>query len=87
MTKKDLIKKILELGKELEKADGFDAIMIVNDMEIEVDNYIKQLPIQNVVQQSEQFISLIRELIDVGIIDEDDIEVETWVNNYLKEIN
>ena len=54
MTKKDLIKKILELGKELEKADGFDAIMIVNDMEIEVDNYIKQLPIQNVVQQSEQ---------------------------------
>jgi len=56
-------------------------------MEIEVDNYIKQLPIQNVVQQSEQFISLIRELIDVGIIDEDDIEVETWVNNYLKEIN
>jgi len=56
MTKKDLIKKILELGKELEKADGFDAIMIVNDMEIEVDNYIKQLPIQNVVQQSEQLV-------------------------------
>jgi formate dehydrogenase maturation protein FdhE len=56
MTKKDLIKKILELGKELEKADGFDAIMIVNDMEIEVDNYIKQLPTQNVVQQSEQLV-------------------------------
>ena len=45
------------------------------------------LRIHNVVGRSEQFISLIRELIDVGIIDEDDIEVETWVNNYLKEIN
>jgi hypothetical protein len=69
MTKKDLIKKILELGKELEKADGFDAIMIVNDMEIEVDNYIKQLPIQNVVQQSEQlkaFLSVIIEEFDSG---------------------
>jgi len=54
MTKKDLIKKILELGKELEKANGFDAVMIVNDMEIEVDNYTKQLPIHNVVEQSEQ---------------------------------
>ena len=53
MTKKDLIKKILELGKELEKANGFDAVMIINDMEIEVDNYTKQLPIHNVVQQSE----------------------------------
>lgn len=56
MTKKDLIKKILELGKELEKANGFDAVMIINDMEIEVDNYTKQLPIQNVVQQSEQLV-------------------------------
>ena len=43
ISKKDLIKKILELGKELEKANGFDALMIINDMEIEVDNYTKQL--------------------------------------------
>lgn len=42
MTKKDLIKKILELGKELEKASGFNAAMIVNDMEIEIDNYTKK---------------------------------------------
>ena len=54
MTKKDLIKKILELGKELEKANGFDAVMIINDMEIEVDNYTKQLTIPAVVGQSEQ---------------------------------
>jgi len=43
ISKKDLIKKILELGKELEKANGFDALTIINDMEIEVDNYTKQL--------------------------------------------
>lgn len=43
------------------------------------------LRIHDVAGQSEQLISLIRELIDVGIIDEDDIEVETWVKNYLKE--
>lgn len=49
MTKKNLIRKILELGKELEEANGFDAVMIINDMEIEVDKYIKQLPIHNVV--------------------------------------
>lgn len=54
MTKKDLIKKILELGKELEKANGFDAIMIINDMEIEIDNYTKQLPMHDVGGQSEQ---------------------------------
>ena len=69
MTKKDLIKKILELGKKLEKAKRFDAILIINDMEIEVDNYIKQLPIQNVVQQSEQlkaFLSVIIEEFDSG---------------------
>lgn len=47
----------------------------------------EQLSKHDVVRQSEQFISLIRELIDVGIINEDDIEVENWVNNYLKEIN
>ncbi len=49
MTKKDLIKKILELGKELEKANGFDAVMIINNMEIEVDNYTKKLTIPAVV--------------------------------------
>lgn len=49
MTKKGLIKKILELGKELENTNGFDALMIINDMEIEVDNYTKQLPIHGVV--------------------------------------
>ena len=54
MTKRDLIKKILELGEELEKADRFNAVMIINDMEIEVDNYTKQLPILDVVGQSEQ---------------------------------
>jgi hypothetical protein len=48
---------------------------------------VKNLRIHDVVGQSEQFISLNRELIDVGIINEDDIEVESWVNNYLKEIN
>jgi len=47
----------------------------------------EQLRITAVSGRSEQFISLIRELINVGIIDEDDIEVETWVKNYLKEIN
>ena len=54
MTKRDLIKKILELGEELQKANRFNAVMIINDMEIEVDNYTKQLPILDVVGQSEQ---------------------------------
>ena len=58
MTKKDLIKNILELGKELEKANGFDAIMIINDMEIEIDNYTKQLPIPDVVERSGQLEAL-----------------------------
>ena len=53
MTKKDLIKKILELGKELEEANGFNAVMIINDMEIQVDNYTNQLHTHKVVQQSE----------------------------------
>ena len=58
-----------------------------NQLEVIYEAMNQVLHIAPVVWQSEQFISLIRELIDVGIIDEDDIEVETWVNNYLKEIN
>lgn len=42
MSKIELIKKILELGKELEKATPFDSVMIINDMEIAIDNYTKQ---------------------------------------------
>jgi hypothetical protein len=42
MTKKDLIKKILELGKELEKANGFDAIMIINEITT-LSNYLYTL--------------------------------------------
>lgn len=56
MTKRDLIKKILELGKKLEKANGLESVMIVNDMEFEVDNYAKQFPIHNIVRQSEQLV-------------------------------
>jgi hypothetical protein len=66
MTKRDLIKKILELGKELEDANGFDAVMIINDMEIEVDNYTKQLPIHNVVGQSEH-LCIIKEQIEESV--------------------
>ena len=51
MTKKDLIKKILELGKELETVEGFNAIMVINEMEIEVDNYVKQLTIPDSVEE------------------------------------
>ena len=58
-----------------------------NQLEVIYEAMNQVLHIAPVVWQGEQFISLIRELIDVGIIDEDDIEVETWVNNYLKEIN
>jgi hypothetical protein len=42
MTKQELIKKILELGKELETAGGFSAVVIVDEMEKTVDNFIKQ---------------------------------------------
>jgi hypothetical protein len=37
-----------------------------------------------VAGRKEQFISLIKELINVGMIEEDDIDVEAWVENYLK---
>jgi len=69
MTKKDLIKKILELGKELEKANGFDAIMIINDMEIEVDNYTKQLPI-HIVRKSFTAEEVVNELEDCDTLDD-----------------
>jgi len=51
MTKKYLIKKILELGKELETVEVFNAIMVINEMEIEVDNYVKQLTIPDSVEE------------------------------------
>ncbi len=69
MTKKDLIKKILELGKELEKANGFDAIMIINDMEIEVDNYTKQLSI-HIVRKSFTAEEVVNELEDCDTLDD-----------------
>jgi hypothetical protein len=45
------------------------------------------LLISDVSWQSELLISLIKELINVGIIDKNDINTEVWVENYLKEIN
>ena len=56
MKKQDLIKRILELGKELESANGFHAVTIINDMEIAVENYTRQLPKQNIIGQQEPFI-------------------------------
>ena len=47
MTKKELIKKILELGKELEEADGIEALMIIDDLEKTVDKFTEQI-IKNV---------------------------------------
>ncbi|NMA74323.1 MAG: hypothetical protein GX963_09230 [Bacteroidales bacterium] len=78
----EVVEKIAYQQFGAEQIDDLYAKMgILND-------YVQeQLRLFAVVGRSEQFISLIRELIDVGIIDEDDIEVETWVNNYLKEIN
>ncbi len=69
MTKKDLIKKILKLGKELEKANGFDAVMIINDMEIEVDNYTKQLSI-HIVRKSFTAEEVVNELEDCDTLDD-----------------
>lgn len=42
MTKKALIKEILTLGQELEKATGFDALMIIYDMESAIDKYVNE---------------------------------------------
>jgi hypothetical protein len=39
-----LLDQLIQIKAD-KKANGFDAIMIINDMEIEVDNYTKQLPI------------------------------------------
>lgn len=83
MTKKHLIKNILELGKELEKANGFDAVMIINDMEIEVDNYTKQLPIHNVSQQRELLIADFIEKYNKGLVGNERI-YEDCLEDYLQ---
>jgi len=85
---KELLRKAFEAGKDKQwdiewqmgrSKPGFE--------EWYKEHEIQALNIPDVVGRSEQFISLIKELINVGIIDEDDIEVETWVKNYIKEIN
>lgn len=54
----------------------------------ELKNVVKNnIVLIEVNGQSELLISLIKELINVGIIDENDINVELWVKSYLKEIN
>lgn len=42
MTKKDLIKEILTLGEELEKATGFNALMIIDEMESAINKYVNE---------------------------------------------
>lgn len=39
MKKRELIKGILELGQKLEKAEGLNAILIIEDMESLIDEY------------------------------------------------
>ena len=79
MKKKELIKKILELGKELEAANGFDAVMIVNDMELEVEKYTKQLHIHNVVNQRELFMDLVTFTIDMADTLTSDEILDKWI--------
>ncbi len=43
MTKTVLINKIITLGMELETSEGIQASMIVNDMELAIDKYVKEL--------------------------------------------
>ncbi len=39
MKKRELIKGILELGQKLEKAEGLNAILIIEEMESLIDEY------------------------------------------------
>jgi len=43
MTKKELIKGILKLAKEFDEDHGMDSVIIMDDMERMVDNYVKPL--------------------------------------------
>lgn len=43
MKKTELIKGILKLSEELDKAEGFDSVIIINDMEKLVDKYVDEL--------------------------------------------
>ena len=75
--------------KEIQSKTAYPDSISVQQALLQVWNECEQeqLRIAAVSGRSEQFVSLIRELINVGIIDEDDIDVEVWVKNYLKETN
>ncbi|MGK0446548.1 MAG: Cdc6-like AAA superfamily ATPase [Polaribacter sp.] len=53
MAHKEIILKLLKLAQELDKTDKrIECIMIVNDMEKLLDNYVvEQLNLHNVVRQ------------------------------------
>lgn len=81
ITKEQIEKMATEYAKQFDYAEDSSPFLDY------IAGFEKALSLFAVSGRSEQFISLIKELINVGIIDEDDIEVETWVKNYIKEIN
>ena len=52
MKKTELIKEILKLAEELDKADGFAPVIIIDDMEKLVDKYVEQLSIPLVMSSA-----------------------------------
>tara|TARA_R110000772_G_scaffold262661_1_gene381778 strand:- start:318 stop:569 length:252 start_codon:yes stop_codon:yes gene_type:complete len=56
MKKTELIKGILKLAEELDKADGFAPVIIIDDMEKLVDKYVEKLSIPRVSNRRELLI-------------------------------